>query len=552
MNAAMDRSTAIRSKSCLSRDLGMKPLHANIVPELANKKEEVFDPIGLLCLVMSLTSILDPQAPLDWPQVELRINQVAGAFEGYRGLPHARRIGFLRRIADEIAADRAGLVAVCQRETNLPEGRLQGEIDRTINQIKLFASLLEDGSWVNAIIDTGDPGRTPIPKPDIRQVQRPIGAVCVYGASNFPFAFSVAGGDTISALAAGCPVLYKVHMAHPETSWLVSQCIERAAEATEMPTGVFVAVAVQSREVAYRLVSHPAIRALAFTGSFAGGKALYDVAVRRPDPIPVYAEMGSINPVFLLPGRLREHAETTAAALAASNALGAGQFCTNPGLLLLVRSPEAERFLSLYGERLAEQPCHRMLTPGIHEAYVAGVERLKARPDVTVLAEATTAEADVAVPVAFRVNGRDFLRDRRLSEECFGPASIHVVAESAAQLVEIAQALEGQLTASVWCTDSDIEPFASLFGALEQKAGRLIVNGAPTGVEVCHAMVHGGPFPATTDARTTSVGSQAIYRFTRPVSFQNYPERLLPAELQGGNPRGIWRKVDGEWTKAAR
>lgn len=500
---------------------------------------------------MSLTSFSDPQALLDWPQVEVCINKVAGAFGAYRSRTLQRRIEFLRQIGEEIATVRAELIAVCHRETQLPEGRLQGEIDRTINQIKLFAGLLEEGSWVNAIIDTAVPDRTPVPKPDIRQLQRPIGPVCVYGASNFPFAFSVAGGDTISALAAGCPVLYKVHMAHPETSWLVAQCIERAAGATEMPAGVFMAVAVRSREVAYQLVAHAAIKALAFTGSFAGGKALYDAAVRRPDPIPVYAEMGSTNPVFLLPDRLREHAASTAAALAASNTLGAGQFCTNPGVLLLVRSPEAEQFLSLYSERLAVQPSHAMLTPGIHRAYADGVERLKSLPHVTVLAEGTATQPEAAIPVAFRVSGDDFLRDGRLREEYFGPASIHVVAESDAQLLEIAEALEGQLTTSVWCTDSDIESFAALFRTLEHKAGRLIINGAPTGVEVCHAMVHGGPFPATTDSRTTSVGTQAIYRFTRPVSFQHYPERLLPPELQNNNPYGVWRRVDGEWTKKA-
>ncbi|MGK6350938.1 aldehyde dehydrogenase (NADP(+)) [Parapedobacter sp. DT-150] len=487
---------------------------------------------------------------LEWSEVQDYIKRAEDASESYRRYPVSRRIDFLRQITIEIDAIRTDLVAASHQETHLPEGRLNGEIDRTVNQINLFAELLKEGSWVNAIIDTANPQRTPVPKPDVRQMQLPVGPVCVYGASNFPFAFSVAGGDTISALAAGCPVLYKVHEGHPQTSSLVSGCIERAARQTDMPKGVFASLTV-AREVGVQMVTHPSITAVAFTGSFSGGKALYDAAVRRPVPIPVYAEMGSINPVFLLPDQLKCHAEATAAGLMASNTLGAGQFCTNPGLMVMLQSPEAEQFLTVYGKQLAEQTCHAMLTPGIYDAYSGGVERLKSVNELHVFGEGKTAglSPGAAIPVAFRVTGRDFLHNPALREEYFGPASIHVVAEDKAQLLEIAKSLDGQLTNSVWCTDEDIDSFAPLFRIIEHKAGRLMINGAPTGVEVCHAMIHGGPFPATTDTRSTSVGTQAIYRFTRPVCYQNYPDRLLPVELRNDNRQGIWRKVDGELTK---
>lgn len=502
-------------------------------------------------LKIQMTDERENESPalLEWAEVEEYIQRASDAFESYRQYPVPQRMDFLRQIGREIDTIRTDLIEVSQRETHLPEGRLRGEIDRTINQINLFAGVLAEGSWVNAIIDTADPQRTPIPKPDIRQMQLPIGPVCVYGASNFPFAFSVAGGDTISALAAGCPVLYKVHEGHPQTSLLVGGCIERAARQTGMPIGVFTLLMV-ARDVGIQVVTHPLITAVAFTGSFAGGKALYDAAAKRSVPIPVYAEMGSINPVFLLPDRLKLHAEATATGLVASNTLGAGQFCTNPGLMVLLQSPDTEHFLSLYGKQLAEQTCHAMLTPGIYRAYTMGVERLKSMGTLSLLGEGKKSElAEVAVPVAFRVSGSDFLRDKTLREEYFGPASIHVVADDEAQLVEIANVLDGQLTVGVWCTDVDIDSFRVLFRVLEHKAGRLVINGAPTGVEVCHAMVHGGPFPATTDARSTSVGTQAIYRFTRPVSYQNYPDRLLPIELRNDNQPGIWRKVDGELTR---
>lgn len=505
--------------------------------------------VNLFLYDMNEVFFLNSQVLIRWPQAEARIAQAEEAFKVYMKCPISVRIGFLRQIASEIGLIRTELAEVCHRETHLSPGRLQGEIDRTINQIIFFADLLEEGSWVNAIIDTGDAQRVPLPKPDIRQIQKPIGPVCVYGASNFPFAFSVAGGDTISALAAGCPVVYKVHMGHPQTSLLVSKCIERAVHQNRLPAAIFSLLTMESQEEAKKIIGHPAVKALAFTGSFTGGKALYDVAVRRPDPIPVYAEMGSVNPVFLLPDSLKHHAEEIAAALVSSNTLGAGQFCTNPGLVFLLKSPYNEQFVSIYGKLIAAQPGHRMLTSGIYSAYADKIGRLKSVPGLVTVGEGVGGDQpDTAIPFAFRVNGRDFLENSILHEECFGPSLIFVDVDDESELMTIVKSMEGQLTASVWCTDKDAASLAALFDVLEHKAGRLILNGVPTGVEVCHAMVHGGLFPATTDARTTSVGAQAIYRFTRPVSYQNFPEYLLPVALHNDNPCGIWRKVNGELT----
>lgn len=502
-------------------------------------------------MVMNNSIFSDPQKPLEWPQVEQHIQLAASAFYEYRYLPVSKRIAFLTAIAVELAEFRENLIDACNRETYLPIGRLHGELDRTINQIYLFVSLLKEGAWVNAIIDTGIPDRHPVARPDIRQMQLPLGPVCVYGASNFPFAFSVVGGDTVSALAAGCSVIYKVHPSQPQTAYLTAICIERAARKTEMPTGVFASLFVASLEIGLQIVSHPLIKAVGFTGSFNGGKALFDAAVRRPEPIPVYAEMSSINPVFILPGQLAGNAESIASTLVASNVLGAGQFCTNPGLIIMIGSENTDRFLALYAEKLMAQPTHRMLTPAIYQSYTEGIAQLKETKGAFLLTEreANIEQLEQPVPAAIRVSGRDFLSNPLFSKEYFGPAAVLVVATDKREFLEIAAALDGQLTASVWCTEGDIQSYTMLFQILEDKAGRLIVNGAPTGVEVCHAMVHGGPFPATSDGRTTSVGTQAIYRFTRPVSYQNFPEQLLPVELRNDNPHNIWRLINGQLSK---
>jgi 2,5-dioxopentanoate dehydrogenase len=471
------------------------------------------------------------------------------AFETLKTMPVKSRITFFNELTIEIAAVRHEAVSAAMKETNLPEARLNGELDRTINQIKLFAEVLKEGSWVNAIIDIARPDRSPVPKPDIRQMQRPLGVVTVYGASNFPFAFSVAGGDTISALAAGCPVLYKVHSGHPQTSAIISAAILRAAKNTGMPEGIFAAFQAD-RETAMELVKHPLIKAVGFTGSYTAGKALYDAAAARKEPIPVYAEMGSVNPVFLLPGKLNEAPEELAGALVASNTLGTGQFCTNPGIIIMLNSGAQQRFQAVFRQKLSETTGGAMLTKGIAEAYAKGTRKLAALPGVTLTGKGSAAAHELAaVPQTFTVSASVFLSNRTVAEECFGPSSVHIIADDEAQLLQVAREIEGQLTISAWANDEDYKKFEALFRILETKAGRLMINNAPTGVEVTHAMVHGGPFPATTDSRSTSVGTTAIYRFTRPVCYQNYPDVLLPDALKRTNPLDIWRKVDGVPTK---
>lgn len=482
--------------------------------------------------------------------IDSAVQNAFNAFEGYKKLPVTSRIALMEQIIAEIQANRGSLLSLAQKETALPGARLSGEIDRTINQIRMFIALLDDGSWKNAIIDTALPDRQPFPQPDLRQIQQPIGVVAVFGASNFPFAFSVAGSDTISALAAGCPVVYKVHDGHPETSMLTADCIVQAMSKTCIPEGVFAIVYTTSNESSIQIVNHPLLKAVAFTGSFAGGKALYSAASSRPEPIPVYAEMGSTNPVFILPGKLKESAEQIALTMVFSNTLGVGQFCTNPGLMTIIDSPETQKFAEAFKKHLSEAAGGKMLTGRIHRSYSNGISKLKAKPQLEFIGEGKNSGGDFeGVPHAFSVSGIDFLADEDLLEEYFGPTSIRVIASDQIELLEVAKRLPGQLTVTVWANQQDCEEFKELFHILEGKAGRLIINNAPTGVEVTHAMVHGGPYPATTDARTTSVGSTSIYRFTRPVCYQNFPEMLLPDELKDDNPLGIVRRINGEYTK---
>ncbi|TSJ37357.1 aldehyde dehydrogenase (NADP(+)) [Mucilaginibacter corticis] len=481
--------------------------------------------------------------------VDQAAKKASAAFKSYKLLPVADRVKFLETIASEINNIRDTLVSVAMQETHLPQPRLNGEIDRTINQINSFVSLLKEGSWVNAIIDTAKPERQPLPKPAISQMLRPLGVVGVFGASNFPFAFSVAGGDTISALAAGCPVVYKAHFGHPVTSELTGNCIIEAARKTGMPDGVFSLIQGRSTESGKALVTHPLVKAIGFTGSLAGGRALFDLAVKREEPIPVYAEMGSVNPVFLLPGKLKEDVVGIAKSLVASNTLGVGQFCTNPGVVLMIKGAESEQFLTQYTSSLTAAAGGSMLTESIYNAYVKGIAELESSHVLKSVGNGVSGNANTATPHAFKVSGTDFLKDRSLFEEHFGPVALHVIADDIAQLSEIAEHIPGQLTTSIWADQSDFAEFKGLFDILEEKAGRLMINNVPTGVEVTYAMQHGGPYPATTDSRSTSVGSQAIYRFMRPVAYQNFPQELLPAELQNTNPLNIWRKVDGELTK---
>ncbi|MEO6453708.1 MAG: aldehyde dehydrogenase (NADP(+)) [Ginsengibacter sp.] len=485
----------------------------------------------------------------NYENVDEAVSKAASAFEIYRHTSSGEKISFLERIAEEIVSLGSMLIDVTKQETSLPQPRLEGELQRTLNQIKLFVSLLKEGSWVNATIDTALPDRVPLPKPDIRQIQVPLGIVAVFGASNFPYAFSVAGGDTISAFAAGCTVVCKAHPAHPATSELVGDCIVRAAKITGMPDGIFSLLQGAGYELSNNIVKHHGISAVAFTGSFQGGKALYDLAGKREIPIPVYAEMGSINPVFILPGMLQQKRDSIAAALAASNMLSAGQFCTNPGVFMSISSKEADEFTSYFSSAVAAANSDVMLTDKIYNSYCGGIETLKKINELSLVNQGVdSGKTNSAIPHVFETTGT-FLNDHEeLFEELFGPASIHVKADNKEQLFDLAKKLPGQLTATIWATDEDVKEFAELFKILENKVGRLIMNGAPTGVEVTHAMVHGGPFPATTDCRSTSVGTNAIYRFTRALCFQNYPQNLLPEELQDENKKNIWRRVNGSLT----
>jgi 2,5-dioxopentanoate dehydrogenase len=479
------------------------------------------------------------------------LDAARGAAGEYRQVSAEQRAVFLDQIADGI--DRArDLLEVAHTETALPPARLAGERARTTGQLRLFANLVREGSWVDASIDRAIPDRTPVPKPDIRRMLIPIGPVAVFGASNFPLAFSVAGGDTASALAAGCPVVVKAHPAHPATSELAARAIIEAGAAAGMPSGVFSLIQSTRNEVAIALVQHPHSRAVGFTGSLRAGRALFDAAARRPDPIPVYAEMGSVNPVFLLPGALAERAEAIAEGLTASVTLGVGQFCTNPGVVIGVAGEAFDRFAQRLDVLIRQAQPGTMLYPALLESYDAGVRRLSAVAGTTIVRSAVEAGQRVgALPALIDTTAQTFLRHRELSQEVFGPSTVAVRCGSRAEMEAVARALDGQLTATIHGTVADLADHAWLLSLLEDKAGRLIVNGFPTGVDVCPSMQHGGPYPATTDSRTTSVGTAAIHRFARPVAYQNFPPSSLPAELQNGNPRDLWRRVDGLMTKDA-
>jgi 2,5-dioxopentanoate dehydrogenase len=493
--------------------------------------------------------------PLFYEATTAEINracEAAGdAFHEYRQRNGEERAAFLERIADEILALGDELIQRAKAETGLGEERLTGERGRTMNQLRLFAAAIREGSWLEATIDRAEPSRQPLPKPDLRRMLIPLGPVAVFGASNFPFAYSVAGGDTASALAAGCPVVVKAHPAHPGTSEMVARAILKAAEATGMPDGVFSLVHGLNYEVSIALVRHPQIKAVGFTGSLRGGRALFDAAAARPEPIPVYAEMGSVNPVFVLPGALKERGEAFAEGLKNSVTLGAGQFCTCPGLVVGLESESMGRFVSRVGELFSTVPPATMLHPGIAKNYEAGVEKFRAVAGVSATRAAAAPDANKTQSQAtvFTTDAATFLKSQELSEEVFGPSTLVVNCGTRAELEEVARNLSGHLTATIHATDADLEEFKPLIAILENKAGRLIFNGFPTGVEVAAAMTHGGPYPATTDARSTSVGYYALKRFARPVSYQNFPQAALPAELQDANPRGVWRLVDNELTR---
>ncbi|MDZ4681846.1 MAG: aldehyde dehydrogenase (NADP(+)) [Saprospiraceae bacterium] len=475
----------------------------------------------------------------------------AKAFEGYKNAPGKFKAAFLIAIADEILALGDVLIQRAMAETALPQARLEGERGRTMSQLRLFAQYLEEGSWVEARIDPALPERQPLPRPDLRNMLMPLGPVVVFGASNFPLAFSTAGGDTASALAAGCPVVVKAHPAHPGTSALVAGAIVAAAQKTGLPEGVFSMLFDEGYETGSALTKHPLARAVAFTGSQKGGMALYQLAQQRPDPIPVFAEMGSVNPVILFPKAVQTRATSLATQLAASITLGVGQFCTNPGLILAVETPELDGLLQQLGAAIEAAASGVMLSAGIRENFsVSAAEMLQQQGVEMVGKSQNEATEHQAVPVIGKVIATRFLKNPRLHEEVFGPFSLVVACVDETELAQVIQALPGQLTGTLMAELSEIESYAGIVQLLQNKVGRLIFNGVPTGVEVGHAMQHGGPFPATTDPRFTSVGTAAIRRFVRPVAYQDFPDALLPDALKRENPLNIWRLVNGEWRKS--
>lgn len=470
----------------------------------------------------------------------------AGASAVFARSSGAERAKLLRAMANNLAASGEAIVQRANLETGLPLPRLQGELARTTGQLRLFADVVEEGSWVDARLDQALPNRTPVPRPDIRSMLRPLGPVAVFGASNFPLAFSVAGGDTASALAAGNCVVAKAHPAHPGTSRLAADAVAAAVRACGMPDGVFGIFFEAGTAAGSALVQHPAIKAVAFTGSTTGGQALMRLAAERPEPIPCFAEMGSTNPLFILPGAMRERGAELAKGLQASFTLGSGQFCTKPGLVFL---PEGETaFHEALQAGVAGSKAHGMLTHGIAARYADGIQARAHGGNAAWAAGQAAGEpcaAAVAAAAVFSVPLREFLNTPALEEEIFGPTTLLVHYGEPASLAEAAHRLHGHLTATLHCTDQDLPAARELVAVLESKVGRILFNGYPTGVEVCHAMVHGGPFPATSDGRFTSVGTRAMLRFCRPVCFQDCPETLLPAELQQENPLRIERMRNG-------
>ncbi|MFS2006690.1 aldehyde dehydrogenase (NADP(+)) [Duganella sp. CT11-25] len=466
------------------------------------------------------------------------------AFDVYRATGLEARAKFLETIADRIMDLGPALIERAMLETGLPQARLEGERGRTCNQLRLFAKVVRDGRWQSATLDSALPERTP-PRSDLRLRKIGLGPVAVFGASNFPLAFSVAGGDTASALAAGCPVIVKAHSAHLGTSELVGKAVAKAAAECDMPEGVFSMLIGSGQTIGQNLVAHPVIKAVGFTGSRAGGVALMQTAAARKEPIPVYAEMSSINPVYLLPGAL-DNAKLPQA-FADSLTMGAGQFCTNPGLLIGLKSDKLQAFVAAAAGTIGAKGAATMLTPGIHKAYVNGVKTLAGVNGVQQVAAGQGTDAPCAAQAfLYQVDAQRFLTDPALEGEIFGPTSLLVVCDNEDELLAVTEHLEGQLTAAVHATADDKALAARLLPVLERKVGRILFNGFGTGVEVSHAMVHGGPFPSTSDSRSTSVGASAIDRFVRPVCYQDVPSYLLPESLTDENPQNIPRVVNGD------
>lgn len=475
-------------------------------------------------------------------EVDQIVKRSKSAFDEYRLLSRAARKDFLYQIAEQIEALGQDLIDVACKETGLPEGRIKGETGRTCGQLRAYADADEKADWIEASIDFGQADRTPMPKPDIRKMNIPVGPVLVFGASNFPLAYSTAGGDTASALAAGCSVIVKAHPAHPGVSKLIGSAIEKAIDSSGMPKDIFIQVFDTGQEVAHALVKHELMASVAFTGSLKGGRAIFDLASQRKSPIPVFAEMGSINPVILLPNAMESKSEEWAVKYAGSITLGAGQFCTNPGLLMGIKSKALEHFKEVLTEKINKNSAQTMLNSGICSNYYAGLNKMANKREVDILTGDIMEDRIQGNPSFGTVSGKNFLKDVDLMDEVFGPFSLLVECESKDELISVMNQIEGQLTSTIIGEGEDFNDFKDVLDIAAQYAGRVIINGVPTGVEVCPSQNHGGPYPASTDSRFSAVGDDALRRFGRPIAYQNYPDSLLPKELQNNNPLNISRR----------
>ncbi|TAM74322.1 aldehyde dehydrogenase (NADP(+)) [bacterium] len=494
---------------------------------------------------------LGPEHPVSTPaQVDAALARAAEAAISFARQGGRVRGALLRRIAANIESGAEAIVERAGLETALPEARLRGELARTCGQLRLFAEMAEEGSWVDARIDLPDPHRAPMPKPDLRSMRRPLGPIAIFGASNFPLAFSVAGGDTASALAAGNPVVVKAHPAHPGTSALVGAAVGKAVDDAGLGAGTFAVLFDEGIELGLALVRDPRIKGVGFTGSRRAGRALMDEAAARREPVPVFAEMSSVNPVFVLAAALAARGPQIAAGLHASFTAGVGQFCTSPGIVFVESGAAGDAFVSRLAALAAATPAAPMLTPGIASAYRAGAEHLRAA-GAREVAHGASGDGELGVAAVFEVDAEELLASPSLAEEVFGPSTLVARYAAAAVPLAFARTMEGNLTATLHAEESDLAAAGELIAALEGRVGRLILNGFPTGVEVCHAMVHGGPYPATSDGASTSVGTHAIERFTRLLCYQDFPDTALPKELQDANPLAILRMVDGRWVREA-
>lgn len=482
--------------------------------------------------------------------VNAAVEAASEAFHIYKNTSGAKKAQLLRTIAEEIEAIGDALLHRASMESGLPEGRFKGERGRTCGQLRMFADLIEEGSWVEARIDEALPDRKPLPRVDIRNMLQPIGPVVVFGASNFPLAFSTAGGDTASALAAGCTVVVKAHPSHPGTNAMVAEAIAKALERCELPAGIFSTLYDTGHSIGAALVQHPVITAVGFTGSEAGGKALMDLSAQREFPIPVYAEMGSTNPVFILPEKLRAELDNLPQQIAGSVNMGVGQFCTNPGLLYVQEDDNLETFTTNLAQAFEDLSAFTMLNQGIHNAYATKRKAALETSGVQAIHDNDQTEGTLSAPPTIaRITYDEFITKPNLHEEIFGPFTMLVVCKNETEMMNLAKVLKGQLTATFMGTEDDLKNNTALINVVRDKVGRIVFNGVPTGVEVGHAMHHGGPFPASSNGRYTSVGTAAIKRFARPIAWQNCPNDLLPEALKNNNPLQIWRMVNGEMTR---